>query len=168
MRPIDETCMKLLSVRQPHAHLLRFQGVKLHETRNWKTNYRGPLGIHAAQKIPTRAEIELIRIRAGGLSLEVLPDDPASYTYGALIAVGELQGAHRITPELAEAQTPVELAVGFWERRYAWEISGNLALLEPIPMLGQLKLWDWEGNYPLETLPPLRFPPEALLKAPAV
>ena len=41
--------MKVLSVRQPWAWAL-IHGGKDIENRDWKTNYRGPLAIHAGQK----------------------------------------------------------------------------------------------------------------------
>jgi hypothetical protein len=41
--------MKTLSVRQPYAWLI-VAGFKTIENRTWRTNYRGPLQIHASQK----------------------------------------------------------------------------------------------------------------------
>lgn len=44
--------MKALSITEPYATLIS-DGVKLIETRSWKTNYRGDLLIHASStKIP--------------------------------------------------------------------------------------------------------------------
>jgi activating signal cointegrator 1 len=42
--------MKALSLWQPHAQAIQL-GLKVYETRHWPTAYRGPLAIHAAQKI---------------------------------------------------------------------------------------------------------------------
>lgn len=41
--------MKTLSLWQPFAQAISL-GIKKHETRGWKTDYRGPLAIHAAKK----------------------------------------------------------------------------------------------------------------------
>jgi len=41
--------MKALSIRQPWASLI-IAGIKPIENRTWKSNYRGPLLIHAAMK----------------------------------------------------------------------------------------------------------------------
>lgn len=38
--------MKTLSIRQPYSHLI-VSGVKDIENRTWRTNYRGPILIHA-------------------------------------------------------------------------------------------------------------------------
>jgi hypothetical protein len=43
--------MKALSLWQPWASLIAL-GVKTIETRGWATKYRGPLAIHAAQRLP--------------------------------------------------------------------------------------------------------------------
>lgn len=45
---------KALSIRQPWAWLI-VHGIKDVENRNWKTNYRGPLLIHAGQIIDMSA-----------------------------------------------------------------------------------------------------------------
>jgi hypothetical protein len=42
--------MKALSVRQPWASLIVL-GIKDVENRTWRTNYRGPLAIHASQRV---------------------------------------------------------------------------------------------------------------------
>ncbi len=47
--------MKALTVRQPWASLIAV-GVKTIETRSWRTEYRGPLAIHAGQHRPVEGE----------------------------------------------------------------------------------------------------------------
>ena len=42
--------MKVLTVRQPWAHLIAAGGKDI-ENRTWTTRYRGPVLIHASQKI---------------------------------------------------------------------------------------------------------------------
>lgn len=48
--------MKALTVRQPHAQLI-VMGVKTIETRSWKTDFRGPLVIHAGATPPKTQDI---------------------------------------------------------------------------------------------------------------
>lgn len=48
--------MKALSLTQPWATLVAI-GAKKIETRSWRTNYRGPLAIHAALGFPLDAKI---------------------------------------------------------------------------------------------------------------
>lgn len=45
--------MKALTLRQPWASLIPL-GAKTIETRSWRTNYRGPLAIHAGSGLPRR------------------------------------------------------------------------------------------------------------------
>jgi hypothetical protein len=45
--------MRALSIRQPWAHLIIFGGKDV-ENRTWKTDYRGPLLIHAAKGMTWR------------------------------------------------------------------------------------------------------------------
>jgi len=62
--------MKFISIRQPWAWCI-FHGKPV-ENRSWWTNYRGPLGIHAAKGM-TRAEYEFCRAFAARLGLTVPP-----------------------------------------------------------------------------------------------
>jgi ASCH domain len=54
---IDRSTMKILSIRQPWAHLI-VSGRKNIENRSWPTSYRGPVLIHASQKVNRAACIE--------------------------------------------------------------------------------------------------------------
>ena len=42
--------MKVLTIREPFATLIK-DGVKIYETRSWKTNYRGEIYIHSSKAI---------------------------------------------------------------------------------------------------------------------
>lgn len=48
--------MKAITLWQPWASLIAI-GAKKYETRSWKTNYRGPIAIHAAKKDPCKMPI---------------------------------------------------------------------------------------------------------------
>ena len=81
--------MKTLSLHQPWAQAISL-GIKKHETRGWKTDYRGPLAIHAAKK-PFRYQdypIEYYhevdkRLKAAGFPLYALD-------YGKVLCVVDL------------------------------------------------------------------------------
>lgn len=45
--------MKIISIRQPWANLI-VRGVKPVENRKWRTDYRGPLLIHAGKNFDTQ------------------------------------------------------------------------------------------------------------------
>jgi hypothetical protein len=48
--------MKALTVQQPWATLIAV-GAKQIETRSWKTDYRGPLAIHASKNMPVQNRV---------------------------------------------------------------------------------------------------------------
>lgn len=45
--------MKGITLWQPWASAIAC-GVKTHETRSWKTRFRGPIAIHAAKHVPQK------------------------------------------------------------------------------------------------------------------
>lgn len=59
--------MKALSIRQPWAWLIA-NGYKDIENRSWRTNYRGPVLIHASAAMPTWSDWVSIWPEVGGLS----------------------------------------------------------------------------------------------------
>ena len=42
--------MRAFTLTQPWASLIAI-GLKMHETRSWRTSYRGPLLIHASREV---------------------------------------------------------------------------------------------------------------------
>ena len=43
-----QVIMKVISIKEPFATLIK-DGIKIYETRSWKTNYRGEIYIHASK-----------------------------------------------------------------------------------------------------------------------
>jgi hypothetical protein len=68
--------MKILSLRQPWAHLV-VSGTKDIENRTWSTNYRGPFLVHASLNIDKEA------CRAHRL-------DPAKLEGGGVVGMAEI------------------------------------------------------------------------------
>ena len=85
--------MKAITIWQPWASLIAI-GVKQYETRSWKTDYRGPIAIHAAKKNPCM--IPLIGLdEFDAAASETLEKAGQSYTWcllpkGSIIATAEL------------------------------------------------------------------------------
>ena len=84
--------MKAITIRQPWASLIA-SGTKKYETRSWKTNYRGPIAIHAGKE--TAPDIFnlihgdtdfMARLIKNGITPRNLKDLP----HGAIIATAEL------------------------------------------------------------------------------
>ena len=133
--------MRALSVLNPWADLIVSQA-KTIENRTWRTNYRGPLAIHAGKSRRLYAGSGYGRPAGIGAVAEVflerygcrlpLPDEVA---FGAIVGVVELLDCVPL------ADLPPDLAGSrFAEGPWCW-ILGSARRIEPIPCLGQQQLW---------------------------
>lgn len=157
--------MKAITVYQPYASLIATEN-KIYETRACSTKYRGPIAIHAAQKVdddvfrflicPLSTMRELYKCGVTERNVDDLPR-------GAIIATAELVDVWRIEtsvltgeirarklnsdnrPSVTEIYpTHKEKELGDWRPgRYAWELRNVKILPEPIPAKGKSSLWDW-------------------------
>jgi hypothetical protein len=115
------TTLKGLSVRQPFADLI-VSGLKPIENRQWRTNYRGVVYIHAGKlpHIMTREEIE----QCFGVRLHDRP-----LCYGAIIGratlidIVEAHDSHSFTGP------------------YGWIFDNPEPLDKPVPMKGRQGLF---------------------------
>lgn len=127
---------------QPWASLVAL-GAKRYETRSWKTNYRGPLAVHASLKF-SQAARALCRAEPFASALLGNADLPL----GCVVAVCELAAVFPTSEEslFGSAEWPThELTFGdFGPGRYAWLLRNVRALETPIPARGTLSLWEWD------------------------
>ena len=152
--------MKAITVTQPFATLCAINAKRI-ETRGWKTDYRGPLAIHAGKGCPpefvalAHTEPFFSILKAAGYAL--FGDLPR----GAVIATCRLVECLQIGPRIAafgvanEGEwrlTDQERAFGdYTPGRYAWLLADVQPLAAPIPARGALSLWAWEpGLSPTE------------------
>ena len=126
--------MKVLSLKQPWAMLVAM-GVKRIETRSWATKYRGPLLIHASQrvdKLVCKKEPFCKYIKAEGLPV------------GAIIASCRLIDCVLIDENFRNKVMAMgdEFYFGDYSiGRYAWILDDMKMLDKPVPAKGQLGLW---------------------------
>lgn len=161
--------MPALTLTQPWASLMAI-GAKRIETRNWSTNYRGLMAIHAAKGFPREArefcqgDVPYFHLtETFGWEVEDLP-------LGAIVAVGELVDCRLTTGmTLADvvqhldgvyeaAQDEMELG-DYSPGRFAWLFRNVVSVDPPISCRGALGLW----APPVEVLDQI----EAQLKAAA-
>lgn len=134
--------MKVLSVRQPWAWAI-IHGGKDIENRNWKTPFRGRLAIHAGTKFDlAQWEFESMAMNNyGPLWAAMCHRFIATYDFigneprGAII--GTVEVVDCITDRLCDSPWKAE-----GDDFYCWLLANPVALREPIPMKGQLGLWD--------------------------
>ena len=82
---------KCLSMWQPWASLLVF-GFKRFEGRQWDTNYRGPLWVHAGSRQPDPSEVRKVENQYRKLyEGQKMPPFPTSYPTGCVIGLVDLQ-----------------------------------------------------------------------------
>lgn len=149
--------MKVISLLQPWASLVVL-GHKKIETRSWKTEYRGPILIHASKKKISLKEgmydlvDELCKIPGFMEAYKSLP-------YGAIIGKVDLITTGVLCPPYEDSCgrkgmyfndkgatfTDKELAFGNYSPgRWGWLLSDPVLFKEPIPVRGSLSLWDYD------------------------
>lgn len=141
--------MKTLTIIQPWATLIAL-GEKKIETRSWKTDYRGPLLIHAGKKIDKQAlKDPVFRKSLEKINVNEIP-------IGMIVAKCELVDCIKVKAvkeNIAYTEVPRVLVEGkelifgdYSSGRYAWILDNIELLREPVPAKGQLSLWEFDFN----------------------
>jgi hypothetical protein len=145
--------MKAITIHQPWATLIAL-GEKKFETRGWKTNYRGPIAIHASKQLLYDHRLPKLSSTLWEHGFRKEDDFPL----GCVLAIAELVDCRKVSDWLTNKGMPVlhgaeddyylddkEYAFGdYTPGRYAWELI-NIKRIEPVPVKGKQGLWNW--NY---------------------
>lgn len=150
--------MKFLSLWQPWASLW-VSGEKLIETRDWGTDYRGKIAVHAGKHF-TEAERHLCFTEPFKGALERCGfNHPGALPLGALLGYVTLTHCRRMVEAPHEARrdervTDKERAFGNWQPgRFAWIADGERKVLAaPIPMKGAQGLRQLPDEFAVELL----------------
>ncbi|WP_297428944.1 ASCH domain-containing protein [Clostridium sp.] len=140
--------MKVLTLRQPWATLIAIRE-KLIETRSWKTDYRGPLLIHAGKSIDKEAcEDYFIKetLHIHGFTQYNLPTGVILAKVNLIdcikIDVGTDPKLRKAFLENGKVLRGNEYSFGdYTPGRYAWKLS-NITNIKPIKAKGRLSLWN--------------------------
>ncbi|MED4600107.1 ASCH domain-containing protein [Paenibacillus validus] len=152
--------MKAITIHQPWASLIAI-GAKRFETRSWKTNYRGPIAIHASKTDPhdmirslphdvQRAMYEQFYDRLG-ISSGALKRMPT----GSIVATAELSDCLKSVDTWTDGYelegrkliySPEYEFGDFTPGRFTWELTNVRMLDDPIPAKGQQGLWNWNPD----------------------
>lgn len=125
--------MKVISIRQPWASLI-VNGYKEYEFRSWKTNFRGPIYIHASKSIEKEHQE-----RFKHLNLE--------YPVGKIIGQASIIHCHKVEPDFEQQLIRQnELIYGASRNRtgYAFQLTNITKIEPPIEAKGQLGLWNYD------------------------
>jgi len=141
--------MKSITIHEPFASAIAF-GYKKYETRSRKTNYRGPLAIHASKTfnsdrftetslVPWNEHFVLpLSRRYSGLG-------EADFSKGVIIAIVELVDCIEMDSDLIDAQSDLERSLGDWELgNYAYRLENIQTLKTPYKINGKQGLWNIE------------------------
>lgn len=149
--PIVEPMIKAISLYQPWASLMVL-GKKQFETRSWGTRYKGLVVICASKTL----EVDwfntsfIAAMRADGI------DDPRKLPLGVALGIGELVGCYKaesVYPHISEHE---RLYGNYAAGRLAFEFKNVKLFSQPLPVRGQLGLWDWKQPLP-DVIEPVPF-----------
>lgn len=131
--------MKALSIKQPWAWLI-VAGHKDIENRNWKTDYRGRIYIHASKEFDHECLITQGETYANLIKLPL-----ESFTRGAII--GEVDIVNCVSEKQFEAFKKVSSYCSPWfVGKYGFVLANAVMYDKPILYRGQLGLFDVDDN----------------------
>ena len=135
--------MKVLTVRQPWASLI-ICGAKNVENRNWSTEHRGLMLIHAALEPAPPLEWE----RAREL-LEQANADPEAIKQFFDAAGLESERGVILGSVVLDAvwQNPYCSPWASEDFRYQWVLKNSKQFPSTVPVKGRLGLWNWDEQY---------------------
>jgi hypothetical protein len=120
------TPFKALTIRQPWAELI-LRGRKPFELRSWRTNYRGPLVIHAA------ANVDSYQARRLGLN-------PENFITSAFVGVAVLSDVRPYTRADARLLKKKRAGLGWFPGNFSWVLK-KPRRISPVTAKGQLSLF---------------------------
>ena len=126
--------MKVLSIKEPFASLIK-DGVKIYETRSWKTNYRGEIYIHASLAL---SKAENKDKASKYLKSEIKP--------GYILCKCELVDCIPMIDDFIKYiyNDTNEADYGrYSDGRFAWKLKLIEVLDEPIKAKGKLGIWNY-------------------------
>ena len=143
---MSEDHLKAITLWQPWASAMAAE-MKRNETRSWRTDYRGPLLIHAAARRPTECDLWVLEHPAVKLRLALDNIDPKKFPLGAAVCIVKLVDCVRVET-IRDTLSPMELALGNYNNgRYAWITEFLHYIDKPIPMKGAQGFWNCDMGY---------------------
>lgn len=148
--------MKALTLWQPWASLIAM-GQKKVETRCWSTDYRGPIAIHSAKRLPSdwlgasrhsqSFQFELREVFAtpsfATPSQTLLQAKVERLPRGCVLCVVNLVGIEQTRLVGDEVNQRERIFGNYEEGRYAWFLEMVGRFETPIPAKGNRMLWEW-------------------------
>ena len=144
--------MKALTIKQPWASLI-VHGIKDIENRTWKTDYRGPLLIHASKTIyggNLKGFLNKEQLDAVGEEYDEVVREQLTHV-GAIIGRVDLVDCvvdHESVWAEHDDEIFNSLSPTFPHPKkrtvYNWVLANPVQFIKPIPCPGKLSLWDYD------------------------
>lgn len=120
----------------PHA-----RPSKMHETRSWRTSYRGELLIHATAKEPPEVHARFLDDPVLRSLLTIELGSFVRLPRGAIVGCVELVDVGPVELVRDRLFFHDRVLGDYSDGRYAWELARPRKLAEPIPCRGGRALW---------------------------
>jgi hypothetical protein len=134
--------VKAITLTQPYATAIAL-GIKRVETRGWRTDYRGPLAIHASRAW-TKVERDFAATERGlGRLPERIPLGAVVCTARLVDCIPTEEAALVISQDDVRRWGIEHIYGDYSPGRWAWLLDGVEPLPEPIFVRGSLGLWEW-------------------------
>lgn len=127
--------MKVLSIKEPFATLIK-DGVKIYETRSFKTNYRGEIYIHASLTISKSENLDkAVKYLKSNIN-------PGHILCKCILVDCILMDEKFIN--YIKKETNEDDYGRYLPGRYAWKLEVIEVLDKPILAKGKLGIWNYE------------------------
>ncbi len=129
--------MKALSIKQPWVHAIFRLGKNI-ENRNWGTNFRGVVAVHASKSTPKIEYLYAVEDvhEIAPIPTQSIKDSFVEFppVFGAIIGTVEIVGC-------------VEFSTGQWfQGDFGFVLENPRLLKTPIPCKGALGFWEVPQN----------------------
>ena len=124
--------MKALTIKQPWASLIMEFGKDV-DNRTWKTNYRGPLVIHAGKQFDCSAAPMRLRLPTGArwMDGDKMKAQSPYFPAGSCLGIADVV-------ECTMIQTSPWHDTGLW----GWYLANVRPFPQPVPYKGTQGLWN--------------------------
>ena len=137
---------KAISIIQPWASVIVFCG-KTFENRTWKTNYRGPIAIHASSKTRTEdlgLKVKHTKSKSKAAVLDLIKKNQRQFEIAH--DTPEIINSHIIA--IGMLTDCLEESDSVWHTPEYWGFKLEYVIpIKPVPMKGKLGVWDCSFSY---------------------
>lgn len=131
--------MRGLTIQQPYATLTAL-GLKELETRSWRTNYRGPVALHASAQFPGWCR-KIMNVEPFHSALQ-RDGKMLHLPLGKVVAIAEIVDCYLVTETFCRGLSRREYAFGNYQiGRFAFRLANVRRLRNAVSWKGALGFW---------------------------